>query len=119
MIDETFAKAYQAGVTIAFGTDTGVSPHGRNGQEFAYMVEGGMPPLEAIRSATSTAARLLKIDDRLGTIEVGKIADVIAVPGDPLTEIGVMETIAFVMKDGKVFKQPDGVARAPLRAGPR
>ena len=106
VIDETFAKAYESGVTIAFGTDTGVSPHGRNGQEFAYMVEGGMPPLEAIRSATSVTARLLKIDDRLGTIEVGKIADVIAVAGDPLAEIGAMEKIEFVMKDGKIFKQP-------------
>jgi len=112
VIEETFARAYEAGVTIAFGTDTGVSPHGSNGKEFGYMVEGGMLPLEAIRSATSVAARLLKIDDRFGTIEVGKIADIVAVPGDPVAEIGLMEKIEFVMKDGKVFKQPGSCAPA-------
>ena len=102
----TFRKAYAAGVKIAFGTDTGVSPHGENAHEFELMVEGGMPPMEAIQSATLTAAKLLRIDDRLGTIEAKKIADVVAVKGNPLEDISLMRQVAFVMKEGKVFKGP-------------
>jgi imidazolonepropionase-like amidohydrolase len=105
-IKATFAKAYKAGVKIAFGTDSGVSAHGDNAHEFELMVEGGMPPMEAIRSATLTAAQLLRVDDRLGTLEAGKIADVIAVPGDPLQDIAQMKQVHFVMKDGEVFKKP-------------
>ena len=86
-IQATFARAYQSGVKIAFGTDSGVSPHGHNAKEFAYMVEAGMPPLEAIRSATLEAARLLGQEDRLGTLEAGKLADVVAVPDDPSRDI--------------------------------
>jgi imidazolonepropionase-like amidohydrolase len=103
---ETFAKGYAAGVKIAFGTDSGVSPHGDNAREFELMVEGGMPPMKALQSATLEAARLLKIEDRLGTIEAKKIADVIAVDGDPLEDIGVMRKVVFVMKDGVVYKGP-------------
>jgi len=102
----TFRKAYRAGVKIAFGTDSGVSPHGENAHEFELMVEGGMPPLEAILTATRHAAELLKISDRLGTLEPGKLADVIAVEGDPLADIAAMRRVVFVMKDGEVFKQP-------------
>ncbi|KAA3613990.1 MAG: amidohydrolase family protein [Calditrichaeota bacterium] len=102
----TFAKAYKSGVKIAFGSDCAVSPHGDNANEFIYMVEGGMQPLEAIRSATLSAAQLLEIDDRLGTIENGKIADIIAVPGNPLKDIAKMKDVVFVMKEGKVYKQP-------------
>jgi imidazolonepropionase-like amidohydrolase len=102
----TFRKAYRAGVKIAFGTDSGVSPHGENAHEFELMVEGGMPPLEAILTATRNAAELLKISDRLGTLEAGKLADVIAVEGDPLADITAMRRVVFVMKDGEVFKQP-------------
>ena len=91
---------------IAFGTDTGVSPHGENAHEFELMVEGGMPPLEAILTATRNAAQLLKIDDRLGTLEVGKLADVVAVEGNPLEEISVMKQVVFVMKEGQIHKQP-------------
>jgi imidazolonepropionase-like amidohydrolase len=105
-IKATFAKAYKSGVKIAFGTDSGVSAHGDNAHEFELMVEGGMPPMEAIRSATLTAAQLLRIDDRLGTLEAGKIADVVAVPGDPLQDISLMKQVHFVMKDGEVFKKP-------------
>lgn len=105
-IQETFARAYQAGVKIAFGTDSGVSPHGDNAREFLYMVEAGMPPMAAIQSATLEAARLLRVDDRLGTVEAGKIADIIAVRGDPLERIEVVLDVAFVMKDGKVYKHP-------------
>jgi imidazolonepropionase-like amidohydrolase len=105
-IRETFRKAYQAGVRIAFGTDSGVSVHGENAHEFELMVEGGMPPMEAIQSATITAARLLRVEDRLGTLTAGKIADVVAVEGNPLEDISAMRRVVFVMKDGTVFKAP-------------
>jgi imidazolonepropionase-like amidohydrolase len=105
-VQATFKKAYAAGVKIAFGTDSGVSPHGENAHEFELMVEAGMPPMKAIQSATLEAAKLLKIDDRLGTLEAKKIADVIAVKGDPLKEIGKMREVVFVMKEGVVFREP-------------
>lgn len=105
-IRDTFKKAHAAGVKIAFGTDTGVSPHGQNAHEFELMVAGGMPPMKAIQSATLVSAQLLKIDDRLGTIEEKKLADLVAVKGDPLADISLMKNIAFVMKDGVVFKGP-------------
>lgn len=104
LIQGTFAKAHANGVMIAFGTDSGVSAHGDNGQEFALMVEAGMSQMDAIRSATYNASKLLKIDDILGTIEVGKLADLVAVKGDPLEKISLLENISFVMKDGKVYK---------------
>ncbi len=104
LIQNTFSKAYKAGVKIAYGTDTGVSEHGDNGGEFALMVKGGMPAIETIRSATYHAAKLLRIDDKLGTIEVGKLADLVAVQGDPLKDISLMTNISFVMKDGIVYK---------------
>ncbi len=104
-IQETFARAYRAGVKIAFGTDTGVSPHGDNWKEFGYMIEAGMPPLEAIVSATRSAAELLDQRERLGSIEPGRLADVIAVPGDPLTDSAEFGRVHFVMKGGRVFKQ--------------
>jgi len=105
-IRDTFQKAHAAGVKIAFGTDTGVSPHGQNAREFELMVAGGMPPMKAIQSATLVSAQLLKIDDRLGTLEEKKIADIVAVKGDPLTDISLLKHVAFVMKDGVVFKGP-------------
>jgi len=105
LIRETFSRAYKAGVNIAFGTDSGVSAHGDNGKEFILMVEAGMEPLDAIRSATINAAKLLQADDQLGSIEVGKLADLVAVNGDPLREISTMRNVIFVMKNGKVFKQ--------------
>ena len=103
-IQGTFAKAYKAGVNIAFGTDAAVFPHGENGKEFGYMVEAGMPAMEAIKSATMTNAALLGISDKLGSIEAGKLADIIATDENPLEEIKTMETVSFVMKDGKVYK---------------
>ncbi len=103
-IQSTFAEAYRHGVKIAFGTDAGVFPHGDNWKEFVYMTEAGMPPMEAIQSATMGGARLLEIDDRLGSIEEGKIADVIAVEGDPLADIQKMKEVRFVMKEGRVYK---------------
>jgi len=104
VIKSTFAKAYKLGVPIVFGTDTGVSAHGDNAQEFALMVEGGMPPMEALQSATSVAADFLEISDTHGSLEAGKQADIIAVPGNPLDDITAMERVSFVMKGGKVYK---------------
>ena len=104
-IQATFTKAYKAGVKIAFGTDAGVYAHGKNWKEFVYMVEGGMPAIETIRSATYNTAELLGISDILGVIEKGKLADIIAVDGDPVKDISVMEKVVFVMKNGVVCKQ--------------
>jgi imidazolonepropionase-like amidohydrolase len=104
-IQGTFAKAYKTGVKILFGTDTGVSAHGENAREFVLMVEAGMPPMEAIKSATSVTAKFLEIDDRLGSVAIGKIADLVAVPGDPLADITAMQRVHFVMKDGVVYRQ--------------
>lgn len=104
-IAETFAKAYKNGVKIAFGTDSAVSPHGINAQEFVYMVDAGMPAIEAIQAATLAPAAILGVSEDLGTIETGKLADIIAVPGNPLEDISVMTEVQFVMKDGKVYKQ--------------
>lgn len=105
-IRATFAKAQSAGVKIAFGTDSGVSPHGQNAREFELMVEGGMAPMKAIQAATLQAARLLKVEDRLGTIEANKIADIVAVRGDPLENIHALHDVVFVMKEGTVYKEP-------------
>lgn len=104
LIQQTFGKAYKAGVNIAFGTDSGVSAHGDNGLEFALMVEAGMKPIDAIRSATYHGAKLLNVLDELGTVETGKLADLVAVKGDPLQDISLMQKVSFVMKDGKVVK---------------
>ena len=102
-LKSNFAKAVKAGVKIAFGTDSGVSPHGGNAQEFKYMVEAGMPAMDAIRSATVNAADLLGESARLGSIEAGKLADIIAVKGNPLNDITTLESVSFVMKDGFVY----------------
>jgi imidazolonepropionase-like amidohydrolase len=104
-IEGTFARAYKAGVKIAFGTDQGVAPHGDNGWEFVYMVEAGMPAMAAIKSATLEASRLAGLDKELGTVEAGKIADLVAVPGDPLADIRQMTKVSFIMKGGVVHEQ--------------
>jgi imidazolonepropionase-like amidohydrolase len=103
-IQGTFAKAYKAGVKIAFGTDAGVYAHGKNWLEFVYMTEVGMPPMEAIQSATVAAADLIGVSDRIGSIEKGKLADIIAVDGDPIKDIQAMGKMSFVMKDGVVYR---------------
>ncbi|MFK7887370.1 MAG: amidohydrolase family protein [Gammaproteobacteria bacterium] len=105
LIQSTFKKAHKAGVNIVFGTDTGVSEHGTNAQEFAYMVEAGMPAMDAIKSATSVAARFLELD-HLGVVATGKTADIVAVMGDPLQDISVLQRVEFVMKDGTVYHRP-------------
>ena len=106
----TFANAYKAGVKIAFGTDAGAFPHGLNWKEFVYMNEAGMPAMEVIKSATVSAAQLLRIDDKLGTVEAGKLADLVAVPGDPLSDMQLMGQVNFVMKDGRIYKYPEDPA---------
>jgi imidazolonepropionase-like amidohydrolase len=100
-----FTKAVRAGVKMAFGTDAGVCPHGINARQFAFMVKYGMTPLQAIQAATVNAADLLGHSDLVGSIKAGKSADVIAVHGDPLADIQVLENVAFVMKEGTVYKQ--------------
>jgi imidazolonepropionase-like amidohydrolase len=100
----SFRAALKTGVKIAFGTDSAVSPHGLNAQEFALLVAHGMPPAAALHTATTAAADLLGIGASVGTLQPGKQADVIAVPGDPLADIKVMERVSFVMKAGQVWK---------------
>jgi imidazolonepropionase-like amidohydrolase len=104
VIQATFARAYKSGVPIAFGTDTGVSAHGENAREFELMVQAGMPAMEAIKAATFHGAKLLRIENDLGTVEKGKIADLIAVQGDPVQNIALLKDVKFVMKDGVVYK---------------
>ena len=102
--EKSFAEAHRRGVRIAFGTDTGVSPHGRNAEEFALMVRNGMAPATAIRTATVDAADLLGLSARIGTIVPGKDADIIAVDGDPTQDVRLLERVGFVMKHGRVHK---------------
>lgn len=103
-IQKTFGEAYKRGVKIAFGTDAGVYPHGENGKEFGYMVEAGMPAIEAIKSATMVPAGILGMSDKIGSLEAGKLADIIAVEENPLKNIATMVSVSFVMKDGVVYK---------------
>lgn len=103
--EKSFAEAIRRGVKIAFGTDTGVSPHGRNAEEFALMVKNGMTPAMAVRSATVDAAELLGLSSQVGTIAAGKDADIIAVEGDPTADVRLLESVGFVMKQGRVHKQ--------------
>jgi len=101
---QNFTKAVRAGVKMSFGTDAGVCPHGINARQFAFMVKYGMTPMQAIQAATSSAADLLGKSDLLGSLKPGKFADIIAVDGDPLENIRLLENVEFVMKEGKVYK---------------
>ena len=103
-LQATFGRAYKYGVKIAFGTDAGVFPHGQNAQEFSYMVEAGMPILEAIKAATLTNAMLLGIDNEIGQLKVNFFADIIAVSENPLENVKTLEKVFFVMKNGTVYK---------------
>jgi imidazolonepropionase-like amidohydrolase len=109
-----FAKAVEAGVRIAYGTDSGVYPHGWNARQLPYMVRHGMTPMAALRSATVVAAELLGWQDRVGALAPGRLADVIAVPGDPLEDLELLAEVPFVMQGGRVLKWK---GRAPLSAG--
>lgn len=99
-------RAHEAGVPIAFGTDSGVSAHGQNAREFQLLVEAGMTPAEAIRTATVEGAKNLGREDMLGSIEAGKVADLIGVDEDPLADVSALMDVDFVMKNGRVYKQP-------------
>ncbi len=104
-IQDMFGRAYKKGVSIAFGTDAGVFPHGENGKEFGYMVEAGMPAMKALQSATLTNAKLLGQENSLGQLQSGYIADIIAVNEDPTKKIKTMENVVFVMKNGIIEKK--------------
>ena len=103
---DNFRKSLKAGVKMAFGTDAGVCPYGTSGKQFAFMVKYGMTPMQAIQAATTNAADLLGHSKEVGSIKPGKYADVIAVSGDPLKDVSVLENVEFVMKNGTVYKQP-------------
>jgi imidazolonepropionase-like amidohydrolase len=101
---ESFRRAVRAGVKVAFGTDAGVYPHGLNARQFAFMVRYGLTPMQAIQSATTSAADLLGWSDRVGSVAPGRYADLVAVDGDPLANITLLEHLNFVMKGGVVYK---------------
>ena len=102
---DNFHKAVTAGVKMSFGTDAGVCPYSDGAKQFAFMVKYGMTPMQAIQAATSNAADLLGHSSELGSIKPGKYADIIAVTGDPLSDVRLLENLQFVMKDGKIYKQ--------------
>jgi imidazolonepropionase-like amidohydrolase len=102
---QNFRKAVKAGVKLSFGTDAGVCDYGTAGKQFAFMVKYGMTPMQAIQAATSSAADLLGRTDQIGSVKSGKFADLVAIAGDPLKDVGLLENVQFVMKDGRVFKQ--------------
>lgn len=103
-VGDSMRRAIRAGVKFAFGTDAGAGPHGRGGEEFTALVEHGMSPLQAIRTATVNAAELMDLDDR-GRLRPGLLADIVGVPGDPLADIRLLEDVRFVMKDGKIYRE--------------
>ncbi len=105
-ITQMFRNALKIGVKVALGTDSAVSPHGQNAREFGLMVANGMTPAAALRAGTQSGAQLLGMADRVGTLEAGKLADIVAVPGNPLDDIHDTEHVAFVMKDGVVYRKP-------------
>ncbi|HUO35870.1 MAG TPA: amidohydrolase family protein [Candidatus Acidoferrum sp.] len=115
---DNFRKAVQAGVKLAFGTDAGVCAYGTSGKQFAYMVKYGMTPMQAIQSATSSAADLLGHSDEFGSIRTGKYADIVAVEGDPTQNVRLLENIPFVMKAGKVYKQQPDASHRMARGAP-
>lgn len=114
LIVGTAGRAYRAGVKIAFGTDAGVYPHGENAHEFELMVQAGMPPLYAIQAATTHAAQLLKHEKDLGSLSPGKLADLVAVSGNPLDNISILKQVSFVMKEGIIYKRDAKASDAAL-----
>ena len=116
LIQDTFRRAFEAGVPIAFGTDAGVFRHGRNAYEFVYMEEVGVPFMDALRFATVNAADLLGQGETLGALRRGYVADLVAVEGDPLQDASAMLDVSFVMKDGRVVKQDGQFVPSPARA---
>jgi len=112
-VDKTFQKALAKGVKIALGTDSGVTPHGQNAREFGLMVKLGMAPAEALKAGTAYDAELLGVADTVGTLAIGKLADVVAVPGDPIADISATQKVFFVMKDGVVYRNDRKAANEP------
>jgi imidazolonepropionase-like amidohydrolase len=105
---ENFKRAHEAGVPIVFGTDAAIYPHGMNAMQFAYMVEWGMTPMEAIQAATSRAAFYMGWDNQVGAVETGFLADLVAIKGNPLDDISLLENVDVVIKGGLLFKAPTG-----------
>jgi len=103
--EKNFKRAYEKGVPIAFGTDAGVSPHGDNGKEFTYMHEAGMPVVAALQAAMTTPAQLLGMENELGILKSGYLADIVAVDENPVGNVRTLESVSFVMKNGVVYKQ--------------
>jgi imidazolonepropionase-like amidohydrolase len=103
-IGQTMKRAIAKGVKIGMGTDAGVYPHGRNPEEFHMLVDLGMPPIDALRAGTSVDAELLGLQNKIGTLEAGKLADVVVIPGDPIQNIRQVEKVMFVMKDGVIYR---------------
>jgi imidazolonepropionase-like amidohydrolase len=116
---DMFRNAVKMGVRISFGTDAAVFPHGQNAKEFKLMVDLGISPIDALKSATANDAELLGIAQKVGTLEKGKLADVIAVPGDPTADITATERVSFVMKEGRIIRQgPSRVEKAQKTVSP-
>jgi imidazolonepropionase-like amidohydrolase len=109
-VQQMFQRALVKGVKIGLGTDAGVYPHGRNTEEFHLMADLGMKPIAALKAGTSADAELLGLADKIGTLEAGKLADVVAVPGDPVENIRQTEHVFFVMKEGVICKNEHGPA---------
>jgi imidazolonepropionase-like amidohydrolase len=115
---DMFRNAVKAGIRVSFGTDAAVYPHGQNAKEFKLMVDLGMSPIDALRSATASDAELLGIAQKVGTLEKGKLADVIAMAGDPTADITATERVLFVMKEGKIIRQGQPIARGSAASSP-
>ena len=113
---EMFRNAVKMGIKISFGTDAAVFPHGQNAKEFKLMVDLSMKPIDALKSATANDAELLGIAQKVGTLEKGKLADIIAMPGDPTSDITATERVTFVMKDGKIIRQGPRTAQGTVKA---
>ncbi|PYJ77393.1 MAG: amidohydrolase, partial [Verrucomicrobia bacterium] len=112
---EMFRNAVKMGVKISFGTDAAVFPHGQNAKEFKLMVDLGMTPIDALKSATANDAELLGLVQKVGTLEKGKLADIVAVPGDPTADITATERVSFVMKEGKIIRNGPPTAQTAVK----
>jgi imidazolonepropionase-like amidohydrolase len=112
---EMFRNAVKMGVKISFGTDAAVFPHGQNAKEFKLMVDLGMTPIDALKSATANDAELLGLVQKVGTLEKGKLADIVAVPGDPTADITATERVSFVMKEGKIIRNGPPTASTAVK----
>jgi imidazolonepropionase-like amidohydrolase len=113
---EMFRNAIKIGVKISFGTDAAVFPHGQNAKEFKLMVDLGMRPIDALKAATSNDADLLGISEKVGTLEKGKLADIVAMPGDPTADITATERVTFVMKEGKIIRKGAPIVQGASKA---